>query len=373
MIEQDTFFMKKAIELAKQGRGRTGLHSMSGALVVNNGEIVGEGFYSLSGSEHAEYYALKAAGEKAQGATLYVVVEPCTNKGKYTSCCKFIKDKGIKRVVVATEDPNSSVKGKGIACINQTDMELTFGVEQEAATVLNETLIKYYAIRLPFVNMVNAMTLDGKISTVIGDREWIFCNESRNYLHELRSQYDAVIVGVNTVILDNPQLNCKSIGGKDPVKIVLDSYGKTPANSKIFIKSVRDDHKPNVIIAVSSHATEERIKSLTAAGAEVLVCADEKNDDSPYGKVNLKKLIYLLGKKGFTSVLLEGGGNLNASAIKEDIVDKITVFITPKIVGGKDAMTPVEGNGISLMSEAIELKSYTCNKIGNDLLVEGYF
>ncbi len=369
--DQDSFFMQKAIELAKQGRGRTSPNPMSGAVVVKNGEIVGEGFYSQSGTEHAEYYALEAAGEKADGATLYVVVEPCISKGRYTSCYEYIKNKGIKRIVVAMEDPNGTVKGKGLQALLDSKMEVTLGVEEESAKKLNETLLKYYAIRLPYVNMINAMTLDGKIATVMGDREWIISNESRNYLHELRGAYDAIMVGVNTIIRDNPQLSCKVAGGRDPVKVVLDSHAKTPVNSKIFIKNNREDHRPNVIIAITHEAPEERIKALKAAGAEVILCSDEK-DDFQFARVNLKKLLFSLGKKGFASLLIESGGNLNASAIAEGIVDKVTVFITPRIVGGKDALTPVEGEGISLMSEAIELKDITYQKIGKDILVEGY-
>jgi diaminohydroxyphosphoribosylaminopyrimidine deaminase/5-amino-6-(5-phosphoribosylamino)uracil reductase len=371
-MEQDKIFMQKAIELANKGRGRTSPNPMSGAVIVKDGEIVGEGFYSQSGTQHAEYYALEAAGEKANGATLYVVVEPCSTKGRYTSSFEYIKEKGIKRIVVAMEDPNNTVKGKGLKALLDSNMEVTLGVEEDSAKKLNETLFKYYAIRLPYVNMISAMTLDGKIATILGDREWIIGNESRNYLHELRATYDAILVGANTIIRDNPQLSCRVLGGRDPIKVVVDTYAKTPINSKIFIKNTRDDHKPNVIIAVSRHATEERIKALNAAGAEVIICSDEKSEN-PYERVNLKKLIYCLGKKGITSLLVESGGNLNAAAIEDGIVDKMTVFITPKIVGGKDAITPVEGSGISLMSEAIELKNVTYQKLGNDLLSEGYF
>lgn len=369
---QDNVFMQRAIELAKQGKGRTSGNPLSGAIVVNNGEIVGEGYYSQASNDHAEYNALEAAGDKARGAILYTVLEPCITKGKYTSCSKYIQDKGIKKVVVAMEDPNPGVKGKGLASIFDSGMELNFGVEKEAAEKLNEVFIKYYAIKLPYVNMVNAMTLDGKIATYMGDREWIFGDESRACLHEMRANYDAVMVGVNTIIRDNPQISCKAQGGRDPIKIVVDSYGKTPLNSKVFIKSVKDDHKPNVIIAVSDHISEDKIKSLTAAGAEVIICADEKNDDSPYGRVDLKKLLSNLGKKGITSILLEGGGILNASAIESDIVDKVSVFVSPKIIGGKDAITSVEGQGSSLMSEALELKKVSYTVKGNDILIEGY-
>ncbi len=371
-MSQDNIFMQKAIQLAKQGKGRTNGHTLSGAIVVNNNEIVGEGFYSQVSSNHAEYNALKASGERSQGATLYTVIEPCITKGKYTSCSSYIKDKGIKRVVVAMEDPNPSFKGKGLSSIFDSGMEISFGIEKEAAEKLNEVFIKYYAIKLPYVNMVNAMTLDGKIATYMGDREWIFGDESRSCLHEMRADYDAVMVGVNTIIVDNPQISCKFQGGRDPIKIVLDSYGRTPLNSKVFMKNTKDDHKPNVIIAVSGHISDDKIRNLTAAGAEVIICADEKNDDSPYGKVDLKKLMYNLGKKGITSILLESGGILNASAIESDIVDKVSVFVSPKIIGGKDAITSVEGQGLSLMSEAKELHRVTYTTKGKDILIEGY-
>ena len=369
-MENDSFFMKKAIELAKQGRGRTTPNPMSGAVVVKNGEIVGEGFYSQSSAEHAEFHALKAAGKNADGATLYLVVEPCYLKGRGVSCYDSIIDRGINREVIAMEDP--TIKGKAINSLLEANMEVTFGVEKEAAERLNETVIKYNLTKVPFVNMLTSMTLDGKIATVMGDREWIVGDEARNYIHELRASYDAVMVGVNTIIRDNPQLNCKIQGGRDPVKIILDSYGKTPVNSKIFMKNTKDDLKPNVIVVVSSYAIEDRIKNLTSAGAEVILCPDEA-DDYTYPKINLKKLMGILGKKNFSSVLIESGGNLNASAIEEGIVDKATIIMTPKIVGGKNALTPVEGEGISLMSGAIELQNTTYNKVGKDLLIEGYF
>jgi diaminohydroxyphosphoribosylaminopyrimidine deaminase/5-amino-6-(5-phosphoribosylamino)uracil reductase len=366
---KDVFYMKKAIEIAKQARGRTSPNPMSGAVVVKDDEIVGEGFYAQAGGEPAEIHALKAAGDKADGAILYVVVEPYSNRGHGIPSYEYIKSCGIKKVIVAMEDP--ILRGKGINSLLESNLEVIFGVEKDTAEKINEAFIKYNLTKLPFVNMVNSMTLDGKIATVIGDREWIISDESRNMLHEFRGSYDAVLVGVNTVIRDNPQLNCKMQGGRDPLIVVLDSYGKTPVNSKLFIKNTRDDHKSNVIVAVSSYAIDERIKNLTAAGAEVIVCGEE-GDDYTYPRIDLKKLMGILGKKGITSVLIEGGGNLNASALQNQIIDKITIFITPRIVGGKEALTPVEGEGISLMSGALELKDVSYNKIGQDLLIEGY-
>lgn len=363
--EQDIFFMNRAIELAKQGRGRTGINPLSGAILVKNNAVVGEGFQT--NTESAEANAIKAGKNEAQDSTLYVVVEPSLNKS-----VELIKNVGIKRVVVAMTDPNISSKGKGLTSLFDAKIEVLFGIEETKAVRLNETFIKYYSLKIPFVNMLSCSTLDGKSATVIGDREWIVGDEARNTLHELRASYDAVLVGVNTIIRDNPQLSCKANGGKDPTKIIIDTYGKTPLNSKVFIKSSRDDIKSNVIIAVSEHTTDERIKSLTAAGAEVIVCADEKYADEKYSKVDLKKVFNYLGKKGYVGVITESGGNLNAALLEENLVDKITFFITPKIVGGKDALTSVEGNGISLMSQAIELKDVSYTKLGNDLMVDGY-
>lgn len=363
--EQDIFFMNKAIELAKQGRGRTGINPLSGAILVKNNEVVGEGFQTSN--ESAEANAIRAGKKEAQDSTLYVVVEPALNKS-----VDLIKNTGIKRVVVSMTDPNISSKGKGITALFDAKIEVLFGVEEAKSLKLNETFTKYYSLKTPFVNMLSFSTLDGKSATIIGDREWLVGDEARNTLHDLRASYDAVLVGVNTVIRDNPQLSCKANGGKDPTKVIIDTYGKTPLNSKIFIKSSRDDIRSNVIIAVSGHATEERIKSLTAAGAEVVVCADEKYADEKYSKVDLKKVLSYLGKKGYVGLITESGGNLNAALLEENLVDKITFFITPKIVGGKEALTPVEGTGISLMSQAIELKDVNYTKLGNDLMIDGY-
>ncbi len=369
---QDSFFMKKAIELAKQGKGRTGLFPLSGAVLVKDNEIIGEGFFSQGSSGHAEYNAIKAGKGNTEGAILYVVIEPCFLKGKNNSCIDEIKKAGIKKVFVSMEDPNVSIKGKGIKEIFDNKIEVHFGLEAKLSQKLNEHFIKYYSSKTPFVNMVSCMTLDGKISTVMGDRDWIIGDESRNFLHELRSSYDTIISGVNTIIRDDPQLSSKAIGGRAPVKVIIDTYAKTPLNSKVFIKSKRDDLKPNVIIAVSAHATDERIKALTSAGAEVIVCSDEKYDDEKYSKVDIKKVLAYLGKKGFTSSIIESGGTLNASFIEEELVDKLTFFITPKIVGGREALSPIEGEGISLMSQAIDLKDTNYTKLGDDLMFEGY-
>ncbi|GIW21078.1 MAG: riboflavin biosynthesis protein RibD [Candidatus Sericytochromatia bacterium] len=367
-MNQDEFFMSKAIELALQGRGRTSPNPLSASIVVNDSNIVGSGFYSNNNDNHSEYYAIQAAGENTKGATLYTVVEPCFNNLKDYQCSNIIKESGIKRVVIAIENPNPNFKGKGVNFLFENKIELKVGVLKKEAEKINETFIKYYSTKLPFINIVYSMTFDGKTSTSIGDREWILSNESKNKLHELRLTYDAVMVGVNTIIRYNPQLNCKLVGGRNPIKIILDSYARTPTNSKIFIKNNSENIKSNVIIVVNNYASEEKINELIAAGAEVIRCSDEDSH-----RIDLKKLLNILSKKEITSILSEGGGNLHFSEINEKIADKVSIFLTPKIVGGKDAPTPVEGEGISLMSSAIEIKNVSYTSLGNDLFIEGYF
>jgi len=366
-MNQDEFFMSKAIELALQGRGRTSPNPLSASLVVSEGNIVGSGFYTNNHDNHSEYYAIVASGDKAKSSTLYTVVEPCFNNFKDNTCADIIKSSGIKRVVISMENPNPNFRGKGINFLFENRIELSVGVLKKEAEKINEAYIKYYSTKIPFVNMVYSMTLDGKVATSIGDREWLLSDKSRNKLQELRANYDAIMVGVNTIIRYNPQLNCKIVGGKNPIKIILDSYARTPTNSKIFIKSNSEDIKSNVIIVVNNYASEEKICDLISAGAEVIKCSD---DDSH--KINLKKLMSVLAKKNIVSILSEGGGNLNFSELEDKIVDKISIFLAPKIVGGKDAPTPVEGSGISLMSSAISLKNLSYNNLDDDIFIEGY-
>jgi len=366
-MQDDKIFMQKAIDLAKQGRGRTFPNPMTGTVVVNNGEIVGEGFYS--GKSSSEFHALEAAKGKTDGATLYTVVEPSN-----ISFAECIKTKGIKRVVISMENPNSNITGKVLRELFDLNIDILTGIEKEKSKRLNEIFVKYSQTKLPFINIVASMTLDGKSSTSIGDREEIISDESNKYLHELRARYEAVMVSVDMIIRYNSVLNCKIPNGHEPIKIIIDSYAKTPLNSKIFRKKKNNgDIRSNIIIVVSHQAPERRIKMLQAEGAEVVICSDEEDNlDSPYAEVNIRKLMFLLGKRNITSLLVEGDGNLNSLLLEEKLVDKFSLFLVPKIVGGKDALTPVEGIGISLMSQAIELKHFKSKQLGKDLLLEGY-
>ena len=370
MNDKDLSFMSRALELAIQGKGRTSPNPMSGAVIVKDGQIVGEGFHPKVGMPHAEIYALEAAGARAEGGTIYLTIEPCTHHGKTPPCVGNIINAGIKRAVIAMQDPNPITSGKGIEILRNEGIDVVVGLKEKEAKYLNEVFIKYILTKRPFINMLSIMTLDGKIATSIGDSHWISCEQTRNYVQELRYSYDAVMVGVNTVFQDNPRLDCKIKGGKHPLKIILDSRARTPLDSKIFLKTSEDDLRPNIIVAVTKRASNERIKALQTVGAEVIFCSEE--DEDMHSQVNLKKLISILGKRGITSILMEGGGILNASALDSGIVDKLIVFIAPKIIGGKSAPTPVEGEGVSLMTGALPVSNWTYEQIGTDLKIEGY-
>ncbi|MBC7543201.1 MAG: bifunctional diaminohydroxyphosphoribosylaminopyrimidine deaminase/5-amino-6-(5-phosphoribosylamino)uracil reductase RibD [Candidatus Sericytochromatia bacterium] len=370
-MQSDSFYMQRALDLARQGRGRTSPNPMVGAVVVKDGQIVGEGFHPAAGMPHAEIYALQAAGEAAEGGTLYVTLEPCTHHGRTPPCIDRVITSKLKRVVVAAEDPNPINAGKGLRMILNAGIEVSVGCEEAAAKRLNEVFAKYITTKRPFVVMKAAMSLDGKIATSFGDSQWIVSEVTNQYLHELRGTYDAVMVGANTVFQDNPQISCKSPGGRDPVRIILDSQARTPANSKIFIRNSTDAMKSNCLIFVSSQAPEERIRALQAAGAEVVV-ASEDTSRSLNPRVDLEKVMVVLGKRGVTSVLMESGGVLNAAAIQAGIIDKLLLLIAPRLIGGERAPSPIGGEGITVMSEAIPLYNWQWRPMDSDMICEAY-
>jgi diaminohydroxyphosphoribosylaminopyrimidine deaminase/5-amino-6-(5-phosphoribosylamino)uracil reductase len=370
-MQSDSYYMQRALELARQGRGRTSPNPMVGAVIVKDGQIVGEGFHPAAGMPHAEIYALQAAGEAAVGATLYVTLEPCSHHGRTPPCLDRVIAAKLKRVVVATEDPNPINAGKGLRSLLNAGIEVSVGCEEAAAKRLNEVFTKAIVTKRPFVVMKAAMSLDGKIATSFGDSQWIVSEATNAYLHELRGTYDAVMVGANTVFQDNPQISCKSPGGRDPLRIILDSQARTPANSKIFIRNSTDTVKGNCIVFVSSQAPEDRIRALQAAGAEVVVASeDESRSLNP--RVDLDKVMVALGKRGVTSVLMESGGVLNAAALEAGVVDKLLLFIAPRIIGGERAPSPIAGEGITVMSESIPLYNWQWRPIDTDMICEAY-
>lgn len=359
----DSVFMQRALELATQGRGWTSPLPMTGAVVVKAGEIVGEGFLPGMGKEHAEVFALDAAGAEAEGATLYVTMEPCP------ACVRRIQEAGIARVVLATEDANPMTSGRGLMALREAAIPIELGDSAEAARRLNEIYFRYIATKRPFVSIRTAMSLDGKIATTVGERHYISGAEAEAHLQGLRATYDAVMVGINSVLQDDPDPDCTLPRCRNPLRIVIDSMARTPVTARVLGKPGTGLLRPMTIVAVTKYAPEERVRALQAAGAEVLVVSEVGDRLEPH--VDLNKLMQVLGRRGLTSVLIEGGSNLNAAALQAGIVDKLFLTVAPIILGGL-APTPVAGMGVTFIEEAPRLTRMTCSPLGQDLLIQAY-
>lgn len=363
-LERHDYYMGRAIELAKKGWGRTNPNPLVGAVIVKDERIISEGFHEVIGCAHAEVTAFNNAVEDVAGATLYVNLEPCSHYGRTPPCAKAIIEAKIKKVVIAMIDPNPKVSGKGVQMLKDAGVEVEVGVLEEEAEKLNEIFINYVVNKKPFVILKSAMTLDGKIASVTGDSKWVTSEESRAYVHVIRDRVAGIMVGINTVLKDNPMLTTRLSGneGNDPVRIVVDSKGIIPVDSKVLCAN----SKAGVILATTSSIHEDKEMYLVDNGVKVIKA------DGPDGRVDLVKLLGELYKLEIDSILLEGGGTLSAQALNEGMVDKVMFFIAPKILGGKDALTPVEGEGIGLMSDAIKIKDVSVSRFGEDILIEGY-
>ncbi|ABO50610.1 5-amino-6-(5-phosphoribosylamino)uracil reductase / diaminohydroxyphosphoribosylaminopyrimidine deaminase [Desulforamulus reducens MI-1] len=363
-MDQDRHYMNMALELAAKARGRTSPNPMVGAVLVKDGEVVGKGFHAKAGGAHAEVVALADAGDRAKGATVYVTLEPCCHHGKTGPCTEALKKAGVKRVVAAMTDPNPLVAGKGLNILKDAGIEVVSGLLEEEAKELNEVFIKYITTKIPFIVLKAATSLDGKIATASGESKWITGDTARNYGHRLRDAYDAILVGVNTVLADDPSLTARlpEGRGKDPLRIIVDSMSRTPTSAKILTQ----ESAAHTIIATTQAAPVERRASLMAAGAEVIVVPGEGPG------VDLKKLMVLLGEKQISSVLIEGGGKISGSALNAGIVDKVAWFIAPKIIGGDLAPGPVRGEGIQFLKDATKLYKVTVQNLGADILITGY-
>ncbi len=363
-MDQDRHYMQMALELAAKARGRTSPNPMVGAVLVKGGEVVGKGFHAKAGGAHAEVVALADAGEKARGATAYVTLEPCCHHGRTGPCTEALLKAGVKKVVAAMTDPNPLVAGKGLTILREAGVEVTSGVLEEEAVQLNEVFIKYITSRRPFVVLKAATSLDGKIATASGESKWITGEAAREFGHRLRDSYDAILVGVNTVLADDPSLTARlpEGRGKDPIRIIVDSSARTPTAAKVLTQL----SAAHTIIATTGAAPAERRAGLMAAGAEVLVVPGA----GP--RVDLVKLMEMLGEKQITSVLVEGGGQVNGAALTAGIVDKVAWFMAPKIIGGDGAPGPVRGDGIASLQNAIKLYDLSIEKLGEDIFVTGY-
>ncbi len=363
MQKTDERYMRMALRLAAKARGRTSPNPLVGAVVVKNGRPIASGWHRRAGEPHAEAIALRKAGTAARGATLYVTLEPCSHTGKRTPpCAPLVVSSGVKRVVVAMIDPNPRVSGSGIRAIGKAGIEVLTGVCRAEAERLNEAFIKYMRSGLPFVTMKIAQTLDGKIATASGESQWITGQEARREGHRLRDRNDAVLVGVNTVLKDDPSLTTRIPGGRDALRIVADSRLRMPPSAKIITQR----SAARTIVATTAGAPEARIRKIERAGAEVLVVR------SADGRVDLKDLMRKLGKRNVQSVLIEGGSEVHASALAAGIVDKAVLFIAPTLMTGRDSLCCIGGESPATLSRAFRLRDVALRRVGRDIVVEGY-
>lgn len=348
--------MDITIKLAEKGKGLVSPNPMVGCIIVKRGKIVGRGYHKKYGQDHAEIVALKAAGKKAANATMYCNLEPCSHWGKTPPCTERIVEAGIREVIIGIDDPNPLVEG--FRELKFRGVKTKIGIQRKDAKNLNVFYLKYLKSKIPYTILKVAMSMDGKIATSTGDSKYITSKEARKAVHEIRNEVDAVMVGLNTVLRDNPKLDSRLVKGKNPIKVITDSTLKISERSKIF----KDPSK--VIIATTTKAPKKKIKKLHHKGVNVIVVESNK------GLVDLKELLKELGKNQITSIMIEGGSHLNASAIKEKIVDKVLIFTAPKIIG--NGLGAISNLGIKKIDKAIKLKNISSRKIGKDLLVEGY-
>ena len=360
-------FMTLALRLAAKGRGKTSPNPMVGALVVKNGRIVGRGYHHGPGQPHAEIIALNQAGSRANGATLYVTLEPCCHLLKRTPpCVPAVIQSGVRQVVVAMVDPNPSVKGRGIAAFRRAGIMVTTGTAQEEAAQLNRAYLHWVRTGRPYVILKAGMTLDGKIATAKGESRWITGPRARQEAHRLRSQVDAVVVGVGTVIHDDPALTARlsdrplKLAPKQPLRVVLDSRLRTSPTARICAK--QDQAK--TLIVTTSRASRPR-HPFERAGVEILSLSKKK------GRVSLSALMTVLGKRGITSVLIEGGSTINAAVLREKLVNHVLFYVAPTLLGGQDAKAVIGDRSPERLAQALTLRHVTVRRIGDDMVVEG--
>ncbi len=355
-------FMARALELAERGRGRVEPNPMVGAVVVREGRIVGEGFHACFGGPHAEPAAIAAAGEACRGATLYVTLEPCTHFGKTPPCVPAVIGAGFVRVVAAMIDPDPRTQGRGIEQLRAAGLAAEAGLLAAEAQRLNAPFVKLTARGLPFVTAKWAMSLDGKTATRTGQSRWISSEASRERVHTIRGQVDAILVGIGTVLADDPLLTARPPGPRTAVRVVADSEARIPFGSRL-VASARE---VPVIVATTEQAPAGRREGLARAGAEVLVLPEEG------GRVSLTALLGELGRRRMSNVLLEGGGELVAAALASQMVDKLLVFVAPRIIGGREAPTAVGGPGITDLARALQAREWAVQRVGDDALIEAW-
>lgn len=357
----DKKYMEQALTIAQYAIGRTSPNPMVGAVIVHKGRVVGQGWHRQAGTPHAEIHALRQAGELAHGATMYVTLEPCSHHGRTGPCVDAVIAAGIKKVVVAMQDPNPVVAGRGIKKLRAASIEVIEGVLAAEAAQLNEVFIKWISTQRPFVVLKSAMSLDGKIAAYTGHSQWITGTVARERVHQLRDCCDGILVGIGTVLADNPSLTTRlEYPGKNPLRIVVDSKARISLEAQVIT-----DGLPT-IVAVTSQAPHDKVETLRAAGVQVLLI------DSKQGRVDLSQLFTTLGQQGITSILVEGGASINATLLEENLVDKVQWFIAPKIIGGTEAPGPVGGRGVADVNHANLFEDIKMETVGEDILISAY-
>lgn len=359
MSENNQKYMLRAIELAKLGTGFVNPNPLVGAVIVKNGRIIGEGYHMKYGTLHAERNALKNCTESPEGAEMYVTLEPCCHYGKNPPCTDAVIASGIKKVYVGSDDPNPLVAGKGIKILRENGIEVVTHFMKEKCDKLNDIFFYYITHKKPYVILKYAMTADGKITTATGKSKWISNEASREHTHQTRKKVAAILVGIGTVLNDNPMLNCRCENPSDPVRVVCDSKLRIPLDSEL-VKTAKDI--PLIVATLSDD--KEKIKALEEKGVEIFK-AEEKNR-----RILLSSVMNYLEEKKIDSVLIEGGGEIHASAFEEKIVNKVQVYIAPKIFGGKNAKSPVGGKGVDSPDDAYMLSEPEIKLLDGDILLE---
>lgn len=356
----DIKYMKRALTLAGKGAGHTSPNPAVGCVIVKNGHIVGEGWHKKAGGHHAEIHALEQAGKAAKGADVYVTLEPCCHTGKTPPCVNALIAAGVKRVVAGMTDPNPVVSGAGLAALQKAGIETVCGVLEERCKTINRFFIKQITTALPYVIYKCAMTLDGKIASVTGESRWISGEKSRKFVHRMRSQCDAVMVGVDTIIADNPQLTVRHVKGRNPVRIIVDSTLRTPESVSVLSGTLAR----KTIIATTEHNPRVHLR-YQQSGATIVVC------NSRDGKVDLHDLFIKLGELGIQSILLEGGSRLAGDALRHGLIDECVFFYAPKVIGS-DGFSPFSITGITSMSNSIRFINHDVCRMGDDIVLTAY-
>lgn len=355
---RDEVFIRECLKLAKRGSGWTNPNPMVGAVLVKNGKIIGKGYHKKVGLPHAEIEALNHAKTSLKDTTLYINLEPCTHFGRTPPCVKTIIKSGIKRVVCSTLDPNPRVNGKGVAILQKAGIEVSVGLLTEETERLNEAFFTFHKKKRPFIAIKFAASLDGKIATFTGDSKWITNEKARKFTMSLWSEYQSVLIGINTVLKDNEPMRLIRTKGKNPLRIILDSSLRTPLDSQILW------NKEVIIATVKSKEDKEKKTKLKNTGVTIL--------SFPPPKISLKVLLQELYKREIISILVEGGGKTLGSFVDAKLVDKVYAFHTPIIIGGERGITAVGGEGIGTIAEAIKLQDVTFRRFGDNILTIGY-